>query len=293
MARKLALAKSGSPLFKAMEDRIGMIATLNSIKDLRKSVDTGVTLQNNLQKAADDRADKASREAADRKLKKDMSQLTLSQKVGTAGPRYNIYQSTGKLLPSDKEAMAVQSTSTALREINSLRERLKDTEIQTGLRSYPAPFIQKLKSLVGQNLSENEVRQFAEENLTGNDKTTLFIKDAILAGFKVEQGLTGTRVPVFTQKVVGPILDPRNYTPETYDKLLATREKDLYNTGEDYGFSKDEIKRIARVDSGTTADAAPAAKQMPSGDKLKAYAATHFNGDEESAKQYLKSQGYQ
>jgi hypothetical protein len=53
-------------------------------------------------------------------------------------------------------------------------------------------------------------------------KPRCLLKDAILAGFKVEQGLTGTRVPVFTQKTVGPILDPRNYKPETYDKLLQT-----------------------------------------------------------------------
>jgi hypothetical protein len=55
IARKLALARSGSPLFKAMEDRVGMVGTLNAIKELRTSVDKGVVLQNNLQKTADDR----------------------------------------------------------------------------------------------------------------------------------------------------------------------------------------------------------------------------------------------
>jgi len=247
IARKIALAKAGSPLFKAMENRIGFVSTLNTIKQLASSLENGATIQNNLAKAEDDR--KARKEAAQQAadLRRDLAQIQAGQKIGTAGPRFNIYEKTGKLLPTDKEALAVQSTSTALREINSLRERLKDPEIDTGLRSYPAPLLQKLKSLIGQPLSENEVRQFAEENLTGNDKTTLFIKDAILAGFKVEQGLTGTRVPVFTQKVVGPILDPRNYTPETYDKLLATREKDLFNTGEDYGFTKEDMSKIARI----------------------------------------------
>jgi hypothetical protein len=56
IARKLALARSGSPLFKAMEDRVGMIGTLNAIKELRSSVDKGVTLQNNLQGKADTKA---------------------------------------------------------------------------------------------------------------------------------------------------------------------------------------------------------------------------------------------
>jgi len=65
IARKLALARSGSPLFKAMEDRVGMVGTLNAIKELRSSVDKGVTLQNNLQAKADAEAnaERRSREA--------------------------------------------------------------------------------------------------------------------------------------------------------------------------------------------------------------------------------------
>ena len=65
IARKLALARSGSPLFKAMEDRVGMVGTLSAIKELRSSVDKGVTLQNNLQAKADAEAnaERRSREA--------------------------------------------------------------------------------------------------------------------------------------------------------------------------------------------------------------------------------------
>jgi hypothetical protein len=33
-------------------------------------------------------------------------------------------------------------------------------------------------------------------------------------------------------------------------------------------------------------------KPMPTGDKLKTYADTNFEGDEEAAKSYLSSQGY-
>lgn len=201
--------------------------------------------------------------AGERAAEVDLLERKQAAKLGTAGPAAAIYRATGKVLPSPKEAASVISTSQALREIVGLRERLKDPEIQTGLLSYPAPLLQKVKSLFGQSLSEGDVRSFVDQNLTSNDKTTLFIKDAILAGFKVEQGLTGTRVPVFTQKVVGPILDPRNYKPETYDKLLATREKELYGTGEDYGFDKNEMDAIARTASARAAVSLGGGQQIP------------------------------
>ena len=69
IARKLALAKSGSSLFKAMEDRVGFMATLNAIKDTVSSVDKAADMQNKLQKAEDDR-----------KLKEEQMLLRLQQK---------------------------------------------------------------------------------------------------------------------------------------------------------------------------------------------------------------------
>ena len=126
-----------------------------------------------------------------------------------------------------------------------MRERLKDPDIQTGLRALPAPLITKIKSLAGQD--ETEVRNFVNKELTGTDKTTLFVKDAILMSFAVEQGLTGSRVPVFTQKVVGPILDPRAYDPNTYDKLLESRQKKLVDVFYDNGFDDNDIAKISRI----------------------------------------------
>jgi hypothetical protein len=51
-----------------MEDRVGMVGTLNAIKELRSSVDKGVTLQNNLQAKADAEA------AAERRHREAMAQ---------------------------------------------------------------------------------------------------------------------------------------------------------------------------------------------------------------------------
>jgi hypothetical protein len=85
IARKLALARSGSPLFKAMEDRVGMVGTLSAIKELRSSVDKGVTLQNNLQAKADAEAnaERRSREAMAQRERIAKEQANLRQKLAT------------------------------------------------------------------------------------------------------------------------------------------------------------------------------------------------------------------
>lgn len=85
IARKLALARSGSPLFKAMEDRVGMVGTLNAIKELRSSVDKGVTLQNNLQAKADAEAnaERRSREAMAQRERIAKEQAALREKLAT------------------------------------------------------------------------------------------------------------------------------------------------------------------------------------------------------------------
>jgi hypothetical protein len=165
--------------------------------------------------------------------------------MGGAGVARHIYDVTGKAM-NQKEAESVSNTVQAVNQITNLRERLKDPEIQTGLRAVPAPLLEKISSLVGKQTDEGSLRNFLEQNLTGIDKTTLFIKDAILASFKIEQGLTGSRVPVFTQKVVGPILDPRAYKPETYDALLKSRQTELEEMADSRGITADDLKKLIR-----------------------------------------------
>jgi len=72
IARKLALAKNGGSMFKAMEDRVGVIGVLNAIKDTVSSVDKAAEMQNRLQKAEDDR-----------KLKEEQMLFRLQQKQQT------------------------------------------------------------------------------------------------------------------------------------------------------------------------------------------------------------------
>lgn len=169
--------------------------------------------------------------------------------VGTGGAQSYIAERTGKMVRTPKEAEAVIFNAQAIDEIKRLLDKIKDKDIQTGALSSLAPSIQKIRSafdgLYGKPFSENQALEIVEQNLTGNDKTTLFIKDAILAAFKIEQGLVGSRVPVFTQRVVGPVLDPRAYTKDAFAALLKRREDELYKAAQYRGFDKKSVDTLS------------------------------------------------
>ena len=172
---------------------------------------------------------------------------TMMMKIGTGGARANIYMATGKFIPDQKEATAVGDSAAAIAEVRRLREKLKDPDVQTGVMSQFAPALQRIASL-GQ-VDETTLRSALDREMTGNDKTTLFIKDSIMAAFKIEQGLVGARVPVQTQKVVGPILDPRYYKKETFDQLLVQRENTLYeNAKTKHGMTKQDMDKLSQAD---------------------------------------------
>jgi len=75
IARKMALAKMHSPMLKAMEDRLGPLAVLNTLKELKTSVKNATELENKLQAQADKRQDaKDAKEAAERRHREDAEQ---------------------------------------------------------------------------------------------------------------------------------------------------------------------------------------------------------------------------
>lgn len=223
------------------------------LKVVQENIDAAGKLiakhEEEVEKRADRHQQELDRQAFQLQLERDrkafqveLEKNKFGEKLGTAGPRFELFQKTGKVLPTDKEAIQVQSTASALRLVDNLRERLKDPDIETGLKALPTSFFQKLKSIT----SEEEFGQ-AVNDLDANDKTLLFIKDSAILGLTIEQSLTGSRVPVFTQRMMGPIFSVQNYRKSTYDQLLKSRQEQLYNVAEDYGFSRDELNKYARI----------------------------------------------
>jgi hypothetical protein len=72
-------------------------------------------------------------------------------------------------------------------------------------------------------------------------------------------------------------------------KSLKQEQKGLEAT---YPFIR-EYNKAMRGETEDATPPAPSGKPMPTGDKLKAYADQHFGGDEDAARTYLQSQGYQ
>jgi hypothetical protein len=126
-----------------------------------------------------------------------------------------------------------------IRSIENLQSQLRDKEVQVGLKAKVAPLLEKVFSF------DNNVpfEQAVNAGLTGTDKTTVFLKDALLATYEIERAAKGgQRLTVQDIKMIGPVLDPTNYKPETYNQILEDRRRVLYNNAQDLGLTPQEIK---------------------------------------------------
>lgn len=127
-----------------------------------------------------------------------------------------------------------------IRGIENLQRQLADPDVQKGLLSKTAPWIEKLKSIRD---STDYFDSAVNKELTGTDKTTLFLKDALLETYAIERAAKGgQRLSVQDMKMVGPVLDPTNYSPQTYNALLEGRRKVLYDNLQDLGYNLQQIK---------------------------------------------------
>jgi hypothetical protein len=141
---------------------------------------------------------------------------------------------------NDREAMVMTQ---GVRSIENLQKQLRDPDVRTGLTSKLEPLLQKIKSLSNTEDFESAINR----ELTGNDKTTLFLKDALLETYAIERAAKGgQRLTVQDMKMVGPVLDPTNYKPETYNALLEQRRNVLYNNLQDMGLTIPEIQQRSK-----------------------------------------------
>ena len=84
IARKMALAKLHSPMLKAMEDRLGPLAVLNTLKELKtSSVKNATDLVNNLQDKADTRQDAKDRQRQTMEQAELLARIRAGSTTGT------------------------------------------------------------------------------------------------------------------------------------------------------------------------------------------------------------------
>ena len=247
-----AFAEAGADFMKTYAEKNGLVAAYERAKEVRKSLDKASQERYHQQLIQETRA---SRPAAESPEDKRIA------KIGTAGPQYNIYQQTGKMLPDAKTARDVQSAAQGIRAIEELQTDLRDPEVRTGLAAKAASFFEKIASL-----GSSDFESVVNNQLTGTDKTTLFLKKALLTSYAIERAAAGgNRLTVQMMKQAGPVLDPTNYKPETYNQLLDSRRRDLYDTLHDNGFDSKDVKKMSSRSEYTPfgGEAAPAPAPAP------------------------------
>jgi len=130
-----------------------------------------------------------------------------------------------------------------VRGIEELQTKLRDPEVQKGWASATAPLLQKLGSIDWTGEPTNVVND-VNRKLTGNDKTTLFLKDALLRSYEIERATRGGgRLTVQDVKTLGPVLNPAGYDAATYNQLLDDRRRVLYENLQDLGLKQEEIQK--------------------------------------------------
>lgn len=288
-----AFAQSGADFLKTYAEKNGLVAAYERAKEYRKSMDKAVEGERLRKEKVEDKlyTDRQHFEMlAATRTPKETPQEKREAKMGTAGPQFTIYQQTGKMLPDAKIATQAQANVQGIRTIEELQQSLRDPEVRTGLISKAASFFEKVGSL-----GSSDFESAVNKELTGTDKTTLFLKKALLASYAIERAAAGgNRLTVQMMKQAGPVLDPTNYKPETYNELLDDRRKDLYSVMHDYGFDNNDIKKMATQPAysafgSETPAAAPPASQDNSAEakrRFGAYEPDKYNYGYEGGKFY-------
>lgn len=248
-------AKLGGQVGKQMLQKQGLGNYLELLKSLKKdlketehlaSQERIVEKRLEEQKAAMEarfaQQDKLAKQSSEDQMKRLMIQFGQQEKLLERRLEEQGKRRTNEDRKNDREAMVMTQ---GVRSIENLQRQLRDPEIRTGLTSKVAPLLQKINSI--SNPENVDFEAVINKELTGNDKTTLFLKDALLETYAIERAAKGgQRLTVQDMKMVGPVLDPTNYKPETYNALLEQRRNVLYNNLQDMGLTIPEIQQRSK-----------------------------------------------
>jgi hypothetical protein len=158
--RQVALARANSPILKAMEDRLGVAKTLETIKDLVKSKDTAVDKFNSLKKIEDDKVlaerkmtqqvelARQARLAADERARLQREQqLKLAELKSKGG---------GTLKPGAKIQEGYIADNILKADVQDIKNDLKNPELVAKLKKYQIEaFLTEEGKVLNQLLAED------------------------------------------------------------------------------------------------------------------------------------------
>ena len=232
---EMAYAEAGANFYKQYQDKFGLAGMYEFHK---QAYDSANKMWTEL-KREEDRAERLKQhqqqlDAAERRHREDLA----------ARERIAAQKSSGNVKaekpPTRKETLPLIQ---GIRSVEKLMYDLGDPEIQTGLIAKTAPLLEKIKSLSPDTPFDAAVNN----TLTGTDKTTLFLKNALLNSYAIERAASGGgRLTVAMMRQAGPVLDPTNYTPQAYNQLLEDRRSEFYENLQDYGYTPEQIREATK-----------------------------------------------
>jgi hypothetical protein len=239
MARKMALAKMHSPMLKAMEDRLGPLAVLNTLKELKTSVKNATELENKLQAQADKRQDaKDAKEAADRRHQEDMKQrMDIAKMKGGAGGAgsdtasdvknfLGVNFGTGKQADAKYEQVAAASNTMA--EALALSNAVRKNPEVVGRIGQAKGFIDRyVKSLSSDGI---ETKDTPVPTNKAEQDALLFSKRYAAYLIRYEQALAGSAkgFTVAFMKRFNNLMQQDQFNPEGFDGLMKEQMREIH-----------------------------------------------------------------
>lgn len=302
-AAKLAAVKSGSKIINAKIDKGDFVGAFEDIKDAQKGEQHLRDSYVKIVQHEDDMKARALDRAAMREQTKELARI----KAGSGVSDVNSYiqKFTGSAV-NKKDAPEIMTAANAIGDAYAIKQIVAEHPEWVGrtgqIKNFfnrtiesinagePPPADQGQPELIfAKRYAEYLVNY--ERALAGNARgfTVAFQKrfNTLLEQNQFNatgmDNLMNEQIRTITSKAAekSPTVNRQNLTQMAYD--LKTRAED-----------EDAVKGMATsFGQEPSVSAAPKGKAMPSGDKMKAYADAHFSGDENKAKEYLKTQGYQ
>jgi hypothetical protein len=226
----MELARAESPLLKAMKDKQGDVAVLNAVKGIRKDVDTLVGLQNNLQKAADDRQARKEAKDAEIQARKDL----LAMKAGGV---------SGKAL-SDKQAREIEGLDSLSNGLEKLKKDFKPEFASLGVLGFGADMEFEARRRLGDKKGQEAISWWSRyDRLQAPNRHALF--GATLTGNELKNYQSFTAKKSDSPETVKTFLDDQI----AYSNSVGNNKKMVYEAA---GYKVPEAKARDFVESFST-----------------------------------------
>ena len=293
IARKMALAKMHSPMLKAMEDRLGPLAVLETLKKLTKDTETGTDLQNNLQEKADKiQRDKDKEAAIERRHKEDLDfrrqslKETLASKGGVGSDTASdVKNFTGVNFGTGKQADTkydqVAAASNTMAEALALSNAVRKNPSVVGRVGQAKGFIDRyVKSLSSEGL---ETDKTPTPTTKEEQDALLFSKRYAAYLIRYEQALAGSAkgFTVAFMKRFNNLMQQDQFNPEGFDGLMREQIREIHartsslstkitpesmmRLGVAQTRDPDAIEALSRMQGGVSAAPAAAVSAGPGG----------------------------